>query len=447
MTTTAPPPPAPPAAVAADEALPERPLDVPRDTTPTFELEMLVSGAVLFGLFQLIGQMEAWIAYWRPTTGVIGTSLVVGGGVLARAALYGLTATFVSHLVLRAYWVALVGVHSVFPHGPRWERTKKYGPMQAALLRERVRPLAGFIARADNLASIVFATGFVFAASVLTGVLLMAPFGILLWALMRVARLEVALAVAGGIVLLLALWQVGGSLLDYQRKDRLDPDSMLGRVARAGMRFAFATTPPGVRSLATVLSTNVRAGVVAVALVGGAVLLGAVSATRGIRDESMPGASNFPFFADAGAGALVSTRYASLDDERDDRAPWIDADVVTGPYLRVFIPYRPLVHDQALPAACPGLRAPGDVPDAEADRAGADVLACAARVHRLALDGRPLDSLRLRFLADPKANRRVFVAHVPVRDLAPGEHALTVWGVVRPGRPAPTKPYTIPFWK
>ncbi|MGZ8411963.1 MAG: hypothetical protein ACXW05_04465 [Gemmatirosa sp.] len=423
--------------------------DVPRDTTPTFELEMLVSGAVLFGLFQIAGELEGWIRYWQPHVGLMGTFIVVGGSVLGRAALYGLIACFVAHLAIRGYWVALVGANSVFPGGPRWERMREYGPIQSELTRERVRPLSHFIGRADNAASIVFASGFVFALSVVMGVLLIIPFALLVWVLQRVLGMMPALWIAGTTVGVLSFVQIAASLIDYQRKDRLDPAGPLGRAVRRVIRFALSTTLPGVRSLWTVVMTNVSPKVAAGGLIGGMVILCGISAARSISDGGMPGASNFRFFADVGPSALAAARYASLGADRDDRVPWIDADVVTGPYLRLHIPYRPLVHDQALPAACPDVR-PLDFDDLQspAARAASDaVLRCAARVHRIALDGRPLDSLRLRFLAHPGANRRVFVAHVPVRGLAEGEHVLTVWPVARPERPAPTSPYTIPFWR
>jgi hypothetical protein len=439
----------PPAAAATDASAEPTPPDVPRDTTPTFELEMLVSGAVLFGLFQIAGELEGWIGYWKPHVGLMGTFIVVGGSVLARAALYGLIACFVAHLAIRGYWVALVGANSVFPAGPRWERMKDYGPIQTQLMRARVRPLPQFIARADNAASIVFASGFVFALTVVTGVLLMVPFALLVWALQRAFGMMPALWIAGVTVATLSFVQIAASLLDYQRKERLDPASRLGRAVRQVIRFALSTTLPGVRSLWSVLMTNVSPKVAAAALVAGMVILSVISASRSISDGDMPGASNFRFFADAGPSSLAASRYASLNDERDDRAPWIDTDVVTGPYVRLHIPYRPLVHDLALPAACPDVR-PLDFDDLQSREARAAteaVLRCAARVHRIALDGRPLDSLRLRFLADPKANRRVFVAHVPMRGLAEGEHVLTVWPVARPERPAPMTPYTIPFWR
>jgi hypothetical protein len=48
---------------------------------------------------------------------------------------------------------------------------------------------------------------------------------------------------------------------------------------------------------------------------------------------------------------------------------------------------------------------------------------------------------------DPAANRRGFVAYLPVSSLVPGEHLLEVWGARRPDDRRPDTPYEIPFWK
>jgi hypothetical protein len=154
---------------------------VPRDTSPTWEVELLVSGAVLFGLLQLPAVLHGLAERWRPHVGVLGVFAVTSIDVLLVAAVYTLATCFILHLALRGYWVALVGVHSVFPNGARWERARDYGPVQAQLTRERVRPLPEHIARADNVASLVFASGFLLAAGVLSSVAYMAVVSIPAW--------------------------------------------------------------------------------------------------------------------------------------------------------------------------------------------------------------------------------------------------------------------------
>jgi hypothetical protein len=170
--------------------------------------------------------------------------------------------------------------------------------------------------------------------------------------------------------------------------------------------------------------------------------------TRG--DGDARGAS-FRYFDDASdTRGVRASRYDSLRGPDDDvTGPSIQSDVVRDPYLRLFVPYRASRHDEAFARTCPGLRSPADVePDSPAAAAVADaILACAARVHRPALDGRPITASSFRFHVNPATNRRGFLMLVPLDGAAAGEHRLTVWPVPAPGRAPPKAPVTIPFWR
>jgi hypothetical protein len=431
-------------------------LDVPRDTTPTWEVELLVSGAVLFGLFQVPPFILAdWAARWSHLS-------VVAAGVGAAAVLllltifYALIGCFVVHLTLRAYWVALVGTHSVFPRGVRWEKQREYGPIQSRLAQRRVRPLPEFIARVDNAASLVFASGFVMGASVLASALTIGVFGVLLWGAVAAFGVKRGLVVAAAVYFPTMVVLGAAPVIDYRRGGRIDPDSRFGRALTAALQVAQGVLPAGVRSMATVLSSNMPKRVVYAATALG--FVGAMGTAMSrvlppVAGKDLSGASNYRFFsAFAPGAAMPPLRYGNLRGpwEASHSGPSIESEVVTGPYVRLFVPYRPARHNDALPAACPGLRALTDLPDepTAADRAAADaVLRCAARVHRVRLDRQPVADVRYHFLMDPAANRRGFVAYLPVSSLVPGEHLLEVWGARRPGDTGPDTPYEIPFWK
>jgi hypothetical protein len=389
---------------------------------------------------------------WRPHVAVPGLFAIAAGNILLVGAVYALATCFVLHLALRGYWVALVGVHSVFPGGARWEQAREYGPVQGQLSRDRLRPLPEHIARADNVASLVFATGFLLAASVLSGVVVLAILALPAWAavsLWGVRGVIVVLALTAGPAFLA---MVTAQALDYGLRGR-DLDAYGGRVRFIRMVLGplQRLTPAGIRSLGMVLVTNVSKRVVVGALLVGSVgsLAGAALTADGGGD--LPGAGNYRFFDGAAPSALAADRYETLrgDAPASERAPTLDSDVITGPYARLFIPYRAMVHNDALARECPGLpELDGDDSRAPAARAAAaSVLACAARVHRVALDGRVLENLRFRFLADPRTNLRGFAAYVPVRDLAPGEHLLTVWPARRSSATGPAAPYELPFWR
>jgi hypothetical protein len=237
-------------------------------------------------------------------------------------------------------------------------------------------------------------------------------------------------------------------IIDYKLGDRLvgAPARALERAVRVVMGFQ----PPSLMALQSVLGTNVDKRVVYTVLFVGfsAAVFGSLSAQD--HDDDVPGAGQYAFFAGAGARALEARHYESLrGDWASPRAPTIQSDVIREPYVRLFVPYIPLRHNQALARDCPGVPS-GEAAalETEAGRAAADrILACALAVHRPALDGRPLDAYGFRFFVNPRSNRRGFLMLIPAERLAPGEHRITVWPARANGRPAPRTPYSIPFWK
>jgi hypothetical protein len=441
-----PAPPAPPAP-PADAALPTA-LDVPRDTTPTFELEMLVSGAILFLLFQVPPAIDGLVARWEVHLGLLGIFLGAGIGMIGTAAVYSLIACFVTHLFLRGYWAALVGVHSVFPGGVRWERMKESGPQSRAILRERIRPMPQFIARLDNAASLVFATGFVLSMGSLSGALVIAVAGLLMSGIVAlgVGRPEIVLLAT---LVPLALLYMSLPIIDYKFGERVR--GRPARWLRAALGTMLRLQPASLSTLSFTLTTNVDKRVAYAVLFIGAGASTAVAMGERLSDGDVPGGGRYEFFDDEQETRAVHAHfYDSLRGEAaSERAPSIQSEVVTGPYVRLFVPYILMRHGDALRSACPGLQPLQDLglEGAPADGAADAVLRCALKVHRPALDGRPLDAHGFRFYADPRSNRRGFVMFVPTAGLAPGEHRLTVWPAVGRGRTPPKTPYTIPFWR
>lgn len=432
-----------PAATAAGSAL-----DVPRDTTPTFELEMLVSGAVLFGLFQFVPLVDALGERIEPHYGLLGIVLSAGVGLLGISALYALIGCFVVHLALRGWWVAMVGVHSVFPQGVRWERMKEAGPITRALYERRLRPLPQSITRVDNAASLVFATGFVLALGTLSSCLIVAAGGVIAWGVVQLGAPRPELIVMGTVVGL-GLLLGAAPYVDYRFGSRLRgrPAALLRALIAAMVR----TQPASGSSLQAVLTTNVDKRIAYGVLLGGiTVALATVSFPR-LSDAEVPGAGTYAYFADESeTRALHAHFYESLRGPKASaRAPSIQSEVIEGPYVRLFVPYVTLRHNEAMRRACPGLR-PLEDEDVEtaAGAAAADaVLRCALTVHRPALDGRPLDRHGFRFFANPRSQRRGFLMLIPTAGLAPGEHRLTVWPAPRPGGRANRTPWVIPFWR
>jgi hypothetical protein len=473
----------PPASVTAPPFVPVVPappavepaLHVPRDTTPTWELEMLVSGAVLYGLFQLPPVVDsAWRALSVRLASEFAQVLGQLGFVYVKASVYALTLTFVAHLASRAYWVALVGVDSVFPGGIRWEATRGYGPITRKLMAGRVPALSRVISRLDNFCSITFAVGFAAVSAMLFTAALLLGFWVLGWGVSRLFFRGSGLPYVVLVGIVVILLPVFGLLADRRIGERLPPDSWPALVIRFVARLNPRLAGLGMLgSLGLTLSTNLGARRVRLTMFG--LLLVSVliamaqlqERRKGVASTVLPGlpstlqqqAGQYRHYADQRGGADA---YAPV--------PFIQSDIVQGPYVRLFIPYVPERDEYELsacrrarvaPAASPAVpsAAPtpatravgapsGAAPSPGAGAPGEDEIAvlCLGGMYDVSVDGRRMSGIDYRFYTDAASGLQGVLGYVPTAGLPRGGNVL----VVRRPRPdadtPPPPPYVIPFW-
>ena len=133
---------------------------LPEKTTPTWEMELLVSGATIFGLLQLPDLLDR--GYFRAMNLMPDTysAPLMYLWLYSKVAVVSLVITFLAHLCLRGYWVAIVGMNSVYPGGIRWDRFE-LGPLERERLTTQApaQQIAEAIERADNRATRVFGGG------------------------------------------------------------------------------------------------------------------------------------------------------------------------------------------------------------------------------------------------------------------------------------------------
>ncbi len=454
----APLPAAPTGAGAPEEGAPAEhsllALHVPEDTTPTWELEMLVSGAVLVGLFQLPPVVDG---VWRAAVPRLPSQLASIAGALAfvyvKGMIYALMVAFVVHLASRAYWVALVGLDSVFPLGVRWEQAR-YGPVTEGLLRAKLPPLPRMISAIDNFCSVVFAVGFVAVFIGLLGLIVVGLASLAAWGI-SAAFLHGAY---GDKIMPLLVWVVLAPALamavDRRVGRRLHPDGRPAAVIQGLVRFSHAAL--GLRFYGPILltlTTNVRRRVarpIVMLLLFGSMgfaftdmlaIRGTTTAAMdpGLPEALRPRAVDFRHYADQRSGNDAFTA-----------VPFIQSDVVHDPYVRLFIPYRVSPDGRELvaclrgPAAADGAAhavSPGD--------AGQRAIDCLAAIHAVVLDGRARSDLDHRFYTDAASGLQGLLVYIPVEGLPHGRHLITVRRPPQPddeGRLRAATADSIPFW-
>lgn len=412
---------------------------LPRHTTPTWEVELLISGVAVFAMLQLPGLLDDAIFALRPRFGASWAMPLVIVYLYAKSAAVVLAGTFVVHLVLRARWIALVGMLSVHPDGIDWDQLRM-GPVGREIEMRRLGNVEAAIERADNRATTIFAIGVTLGSLFVLLTLLVG--GFLLLALAAGARPDTNLLLIA--VALLVVPFALAQVVDRRFGARLPPRgagrrvlaAVLDAYARAG--FGNARNPV----FALLASHGGRRRVVI--QTSATMMLVAAAVSTGYFAMREPGSfGSYARFPDAGEGALLASHY---DDERNparDRAdPFIQSAVVSGPFLRLTVPYQPAHDAPAMQRYCPDARrraTPGG--------SGA-LLQCLQRLHALVLDGKPL-AVAYESGGDPRTGRPALVAMVDVRELAHGRHELQVARpvVVDDHGDEEGGAYIIPFWR
>ncbi|HET7844551.1 MAG TPA: hypothetical protein VFL14_10400 [Xanthomonadales bacterium] len=437
---------------------------MPGATTPTWEIELLVSGAVVFSLLQMPGALDTLFQEWSPRLIAEWLTLVFLGYVYLKAATLALVCTFIGHLITRGYWVALVGLRSVYPDGIRWDKIRN-GPNYRTEAQRVTPRLIELIDAADNFASLIFAFGAMLVLMTLMSFLYVVPaLGVtmLIVTLTKMRWDQVffyVLAVAFA-PLLLAM------LFDNFLGKRVPAGHWTARMVRAFYRV-YNRLPLSrlTNGMMLTFTSNVgaRKGTAMVVVAIWAVVTVAMYSALVARGSMTVG--NYEYFPDKPGTRLLDPRHyerTRTGGLRYSTMPFIDDDIAKGTYLRLFVPYDPNRHGYALESRCDAGKEPeGDDVEPGVDAAWrTGVLACIASLQPVWLDDERL-KVDYEFATDGESELRGMIAHIRIADLAPGRHELRILRLpVRLRAPAdptdrdrkkpgerPDPPYRIPFWR
>lgn len=422
---------------------------LPGRTTPTWEMELLISGATVFSLLQAPGLMDQ--AYYSITPGLSSDyqALATLPYLYLMTACLALIATFLAHLCVRGYWVALVGLGSVYPRGVDWQRLR-WGPAFVAALRRRTLPLPDTIEHYDNRASQVFGfgVGLTFLSIGITlAVVVAAGVTIAIYELSgRAARIDTILMALMGATFgpYLLLYFADALMRNHPERHpglRRWIEGAFTRMLRvpfiSGSNYPlllFASHVGGNRG-------NYLMALALIALIGVSFL----RMETGRDARPLDGYGILP--RNAGGHTLDPRRYADQRERLGSLLPavHIASERIRGDWLRVSIPFRPTSDSEALLRLCPTLaEAAPPAPDA--------VLACLPRRFLLMLDGQPpAIAPDFAFTRDPGSTLRGVVAMIDIRDLPRGRHELALFqGDVRDAGTTGDEPeqasVRIPFW-
>lgn len=426
----------------------EQPHRLPGRTTPTWEMELLISGATIIGLLQLPSLLDGafYQLFARSTEDV--NKLLSPLWIYAKFSLVTLIATFILHLCLRGYWVALIGMNSVYPGGIRWGKLRM-GPIARELAETPASEMPATIETADNRATRVFGIGFGLAMLMLLPATLVLT--IILIALVvgvfsghRVDAMVVFSYLVPAVLLPWAL----ATIVDRRWGARFAPGSASGRFLRRVLSFyGFLRFGGNNNPLLALFSSHEgqrRAGwtIMLIMMPIFAFVIGQLLYSSNVIDYG-----RYDGLPDSDESTIDGAQPAFYANQRGEgvggRAPppFIPDRVVRGPYLELFVPYLPRRINPVIAQQCPEVAAPN-----AARTAGLD---CLRKLYDIRLDGQPI-GVGLEAATDARSGLRGSLAMVPVRELPPGRHEISVVEVKPPRGSSDDEPqrrYRIPFWK
>lgn len=428
----------------------------------TWELELFISGAVVFTLVRLPSRLASGLERIMARLEESQQTVVFLGYTYVQLAIISITIALLVHLVARALWVGLIGLDAVFPDGIRWRRVTSSGPRFKAFYRARLLRLPKLIEVLDAFCNTIFSVAFAFAMIFISSIFVVGP---LAWFASYVndrffdgARsLETFYA-----ILLVVL----GPLLIAQMVDRRVPmrprRPFFDRLVRGILRpFHLLTGGQIYIPISFTLLSNISkrtfwlgyAGIFVILFVGFtlAILVGG----------GVVGFDGYRFAPTRGAGRAVEVHhYENLRDPQGVyTVPSIDGDVVDGPYLRLFLPYVPRNDNALIAERCGDLepfrrggfyfdrRRQRPLSDEEVARVE-ESARCLGGLYAVSLDDRAVDPGGFDFYEHPSNGMVGLLGHLPIRALAPGRHELRVGYRVEIGDdPKDLREHVIPFWK
>ena len=435
------------------------PAAVLSESSPTWELELLLSGLVLFALFQLPDVLNSFFDHLAPHATAAVLPAVFFTQLYAKAIVYALMVAFVLHLVSRAYWVGLVGLHSVYPGGVKWGEAGT-GPIATQVYRERLVSLPTVIAKTDNFCSVIFSVACLIVIMFLFSVLLSGAFFVIAYGGLRLSgRSRGAANVFLALATIFVVVAMGTAVVDKRYGKRFAPGGWAQRIVRRMATIMYYAGILGVTGpIFLTLTTNVgRKKMVAIVYAALILILVAASAERLSRNDRLS-VNGYDFYGNSPQHGVNASFYESQRAKGAvvPRTPSIQSDIIRDPYVRLFIPYLPSRDNEAIPRLCPGtkviqkrglqLGADPPVPDSLVIPA----LRCLTAIHKVTLNGARLDSIDFNFYQQPESGIKGIIAYIPAEGLPRGRNVITVTPTPRFDADAPktpAAPWVIAFWR
>ncbi|WP_116124457.1 hypothetical protein [Lewinella sp. IMCC34183] len=127
----------------------------------SWQAELIISGAAIVGSLQLPGLIDQMEGYFLLNYDRDSLFISYIASIYWRVLATSLIATFIFHFVVRAMWIGLVGLNSVYPGG--FQTNERFSQHHQERMKAEFGDIDGFIRRLDRLGSGIFGVAFALA--------------------------------------------------------------------------------------------------------------------------------------------------------------------------------------------------------------------------------------------------------------------------------------------
>jgi len=389
----------------------------------TDELELIISSLTIFALLSMPGWLFGKIAsvYMHLSVSLFILS-TVGAQILAGVS-YALAACFILHLMVRAYWVGLIGLRYAFPDGINWDNTPGIGPMSRRYYRDTLPDIGSVLHKADRFASSLFAVISMLTLSVLWFSVILV--GTLATAGAIGARFGIPNSAMGISWIFLMVIFIGAPLLLYlldaqlaSRIPRLSQNRFFSSLAQFLRQIIGLAYPRRlVLPVQLTLQSNTRPFVVLATMILSIVAITLIGVTSARSWTSFTLSDEFTYLGRAEVSQGFRTSYyedmpSSLDQLRG--SPRVNSFNQSGSFVSLFLPYQPLRDNLVLDQICGSAeQAPNRID-------------CLRKLWEVSIDGTlvPMSGFEPAERAD--IGMRGLIGLVPMKGLEPGMRKIRV---------------------
>lgn len=425
----------------------------------SWQLELLITG---FSIFLLATSLDEYDSFRRaiqynkisPSSDSSNPFLSISVITLINTIPWALRFFLINlliHLLLRGFWIGIVGLSSVSSE-IHYDKLKLRGKFRKAI-PERVKSLDQLIVYLDNMSSVIFAYTYLLVFSIisvmLVFVILIALFGIIFW-LMALASQSVVFVILGVLVAVLVLLIALGAILffiDTLTFSRLKRSKWFSAIFYPIYRvFSVLTLSFLYRSIYYHLITNYKKKQIIFVTLG---MLGLFYVS-----QLFAGWDNYNHFPETYGTSEHVLENEFYDDSRGDQyigTLSIPSKFVDDNYLQLFIRYRPS-QNAVMSFLCPstinmnsnrtvmdgfnaGIESQRDSTVTLSDLLGSDAeyadaleqsVKCLSQIYEVSIDGVLQENLEYSYYIHPSKREKGFFVMIDLKGAGRKKHVLEV---------------------